>query len=86
MRYETRAVLAGAYRGKAARLHATLTHVLDTKQGRTLCGRVKADSLADAGATATDAAATCEACNQKDPRNQNGPDDGPRSLKHIFQF
>lgn len=47
-RYQTRGVLAGAYKGKSTK--ALLTHLIDTKvfgdaDGTALCGR--ADNLAD---------------------------------------
>jgi hypothetical protein len=59
---ETRAVLAGAYRGGIA---STLTHSYDVDADRTLCNRVKAESIADTYADDIDAAPTCPACLEK---------------------
>lgn len=86
-RYETRGVLAGAYlRGDDRR--AYLTHVYDTTTRTVLCGKVKPDNTSEDPHGTTDFAseATCKTCARRDPRRQNGPDDGPRALKHIFQF
>lgn len=66
-RLETRAVLAGAYRGARIEARTLLTHIAlvldDESISRTLCNRVEVDSLADSGATATDPKlATCTRC------------------------
>lgn len=50
-RYQTRGVLAGAYKGKRAPLNATLTHLVDTQDASggfdALCGRVKPGNMGD---------------------------------------
>lgn len=81
-RYETDSILAVRYLKKGG---PALTHVFDAKAEQSLCGRVKASSRAG-DPSEEDAIATCKACSKKDPRNSNGPDDGPRVLKHLFQF
>lgn len=67
MRYQTRAVLAGAYlKGHRASL---LTHSVDTENGDApLCKRVKADSIADEHADDVNAPPTCLVCRARDPR------------------
>lgn len=67
MRYQTRAVLAGAYlKGHRASL---LTHSVDTENGDApLCSRVKADSIADEFADDVNAEPTCITCRARDPR------------------
>lgn len=78
---ETRSVLAGAYEGGARRKHAPpgkcLTHSIEVDEAgrdvRVLCGRVRLDSIADAGADEPEERAsrpTCEPCERKDPRFQ----------------
>ena len=67
MRYQTRAVLAGAYRGRRALLDAGLTHVLDVEENRVLCGRVDPDNLADRFAMDPAANPTCPICKRRDP-------------------
>jgi hypothetical protein len=67
---ETRAILAGAYRGRSVSDRPMRTHVAlvldDDTVSRTLCNRVDRDSLADAGATPTDPnLATCPTCARK---------------------
>ena len=84
-RYSTRAVLDKFYRGKKWERFRGSTHVLDTKTGRTLCRSVAEDHLAAAGPD-DDAEATCATCRGNDPRNPKDENDGPRCLKHIFQF
>lgn len=83
-RFSTRAVLGGKYpTGQKAR-H---THILDTRTNRVLCCRVKVESLADEDALPDDSVeATCPLCARRDPRNQRDANDGPRCLKHLFQF
>ncbi len=65
---ETRCLLAGAYKGKAAQERAFLTHVVNVATGRALCGGVKPDSVCDAGAGDVNAVASCPRCAAKDPR------------------
>lgn len=67
-RYETRALLAGAYLPGC--LDVTLTHVLDTWQNRFICNGPKAASAADAGADDTNGRATCSTCSSRDPRTR----------------
>lgn len=69
-RIETRDVLAGAYRGRAAKIDATLSHAVSIEgdRERVLCGRVKVESIADAGAGDVDAAPDCPTCLARDPR------------------
>lgn len=64
--YETRAVLAGAYKGKGPEA-AMLTHVVDPCE-QPLCHRVSAENLADPYATDVNAPATCKTCARRDPR------------------
>ncbi len=63
-RYQTRAVLAGAYKGKRANLDATRTHLVDTQDAtggeKALCGR--ASQLADCHASDPTEAPTCARC------------------------
>jgi hypothetical protein len=64
MAIETRAVLAGAYKGAAGRA-ALLTHAAVVVEGdvtAVLCGRVAPESLADEFAADTTAAPTCATC------------------------
>lgn len=68
MRFKTLAVLAGAYKGKAAQQAATLTHTFDSIEDRVLCGRVKVESLADDNASDVRARPTCVVCLARDPR------------------
>ena len=61
-RYETRAVLAGAKWGMAARhLECSRTHVVEVPD-TPLCRRVKSTSLADRQATNPFAPPSCEDC------------------------
>jgi len=48
-RYQTREVLAGAYRGRSVSDRTLLSHLVDTEdpQERAMCGRVKPDQIAD---------------------------------------
>lgn len=69
VRTQTRAVLAGAYKGRRASLKQLLTHtvLLDEKDQAVsvLCGRVELDSIADASSLdeqARAAAPTCQRC------------------------
>jgi hypothetical protein len=62
--FETRAVLAGAYRAKGWE-RTTLTHSYDVDADRTLCNRVPADSLCDTYGSDVDADPTCTACLDK---------------------
>ena len=72
MSIETRAVLAGAYRGGRRSLKVTLTHAVEVYAGcydiRVLCGGVDLDSLADSGSMNTSEPPTCPRCAKKDPR------------------
>jgi len=66
-RFQTRGVLGGAYKGKAAELKALLTHLVDaTIDGESaLCRKVKAGNMADEySASPAELAArpTCEKC------------------------
>lgn len=66
-RYQTRAVLAGAYRQNSP--SAFLTHSVDTANGDApLCKRVKAESVADEHADDVNARPTCSTCLRRDPR------------------
>lgn len=64
--YQTRAVLAGAYK---SRVKTTLTHAAELNEaGReiaVLCGRVKVESLADECATDPFALPTCRVCRSR---------------------
>lgn len=80
---ETRAVLAGAYRGRSASLAATRTHSFDTRTGRVLCGGVKADSLADVMADNPNLPPTCPTCRKRDLRSKSA---GPFVLASMLQF
>jgi len=59
MRYETRAVLAGAYKN---RKQVYLTHILDTETNSVFCARAHPDNLADPFATNIKAPPTCKMC------------------------
>ena len=63
---ETRAILAGAYRGTSVSRRTLLTHVAVVREdgsiARVLCGRVDIDSLADSGAMDVHAIPTCQTC------------------------
>jgi hypothetical protein len=65
VRWETRAVLAGAYRGKGLD-RSTLTHLVGIDAAgndvRVKCRGVKIDSLADPYASDPDVAPTCPRC------------------------
>jgi len=69
---ETRAVLAGAYRGGRRSLRVTLTHAVEVDAAgyevRVLCGGVGIDSLADSYSMPTGEAPTCPRCAKKDLR------------------
>lgn len=81
-RYVTRAVAAAAY--PANHEGRSLTHTLDQKGQRVLCGRVKRWSLLDDScATDENAPPTCPTCRQRDPRAQG---DGPSVLKSLLQL
>lgn len=65
-KYQTRGVLAGAYRGKDLAKRECLSHYYDVTEGnwgsaKTLCGRVNSDHLADPYAAEKNPA-TCPAC------------------------
>lgn len=70
MRFETREVLAGAYRGSRRSLVATRTHDVELddagREVRVSCGRVQLDHLADRFAVWDEseltAAPTCPRC------------------------
>lgn len=57
--YETREVLAGAYRGADISRRALLTHVIELGATSSLCGRVSEDHLCD---VRVDALPTCSTC------------------------
>ena len=63
--YETRQVLAGAYR-TGLKGHALLSHVAEVQEDgnvlRVLCGRVQIDSLADPCAGDPNDDPTCPVC------------------------
>jgi hypothetical protein len=77
IKYETRAVLAGAYRVRIP-FAALLRHTIAVESNggpfmgeRVLCGRVKVEHLADPYALNEDERAgppTCEVCLRRDPR------------------
>lgn len=71
---ETRAVLAGAYRGGRASLKTTLSHTVEVDDAgrarRVLCNDVALDSIADRHAADPDAKPTCPRCVKKDPRRR----------------
>lgn len=70
-RYETREVLAGAYRDGASD-SSMLTHTVDIQNDDApLCSRVKADHIADGfsmEAGGIDLPPTCPTCRRRDPR------------------
>ena len=72
LRFETRAVLAGAYRGHAGLINR-LTHTAKIEPGTSLdpvvlCELVLGKSLADPHATDPETAPTCQSCLKLDPR------------------
>jgi len=72
-RYQTRGVLAGAYRGKNVDQRSLITHTCDTEDPdeRSLCKRVKPGHLVDEyGMTQAQLSAppTCPNCLTRDPR------------------
>lgn len=70
-KFETRGVLAGAYR--AADPKSFRTHVVELVNGhesRVLCKRVKLENLADPYAADPNAPATCAVCVKRDPRSR----------------
>jgi hypothetical protein len=74
-RLETRAVLATGYRG-GAEDGPFLTHaveVVDDRERRALCGKVRPVNLADSGATDPDSVPTCPVCARRDPRRTIAP-------------
>ena len=77
MKIETRSVLAGAYRGKSAKLAATLTHAVyvdpndDTLPPVPLCRGVDPDNIADPYASQVAATPTCPKCAKLDPRGKS---------------
>lgn len=66
-RYETRAVLAGAYVSYDS---GRLTHVVEVEVAglRPLCSKVRPASICDRYATDVTARATCPICASRDPR------------------
>lgn len=74
MTYQTRDVLAAAYKGKRASLAAMRSHVVEVDVCgfplRALCGRVEVESLADEFAADVSLAPTCAVCAKRDPRRQ----------------
>lgn len=78
--YETRAVLAGAYKGQ---IRETLTHTLQVDDPnyvkiRVLCANVKLDSLCDPYGSDRNAKPTCYVCARHDPRWKPLPLPGAR--------
>lgn len=75
-RYQTRQVLAGAYRGRDVEARALLTHTADvaTSYDSAICGKVKPGHLADefSDPDGLQVAPTCPACLRKDPRFAKG--------------
>ena len=71
---ETRAVLAGAYRGKMRR---TLTHSVEIDgnlvEVRVLCGNVALDSLCDRLCSDPHAPPSCVKCRKRISRRRNEP-------------
>jgi hypothetical protein len=72
MKYETRAVLAEAYKGMRHPFIEMHTHTIEFEHydadGRVLCSRVKLSSLADPAADDETAPPTCPTCLRRDPR------------------
>lgn len=67
--FETREVLAGAYRESNPK--SFLTHTVDVATEKPICSRVKPDHIADAGSLTPAeraAAPTCPVCARRDPR------------------
>lgn len=61
-RYDVRAVLAGAYRGRQDE-RACVTHALEVDAERSLCGRIEADRLVDShGGEPAGAVPSCATC------------------------
>lgn len=76
--FETRAVLAGAYKGKRLSERQLLTHTVRLDDGRfaaVLCGTVDLDSMAECEEDDIEAEPTCPRCAKKDPRSR--PDAAP---------
>jgi len=71
MSYQTRNVLAGAYK---ARPKSMLSHVVEVDADgydlRVLCKRVDLDSIVDSGEGGHDRPATCPVCAKRDPRTE----------------
>lgn len=65
-RFETREVLAAAYRENAPA--TMLSHTVDAETEIPLCRRVKAASIADSSAGDINAAPTCPVCRRRDAR------------------
>lgn len=74
VRLQTRAVLAGAYRGQ---MRSTLTHTVavneDGSDAYVKYKCVEVDSLADEHASDPNAPPTCKKCLRRDPRFQGSP-------------
>lgn len=72
MKYETRAVLAAAYKGLQHPLLTMHTHTIKFEHydadGRVLCSRVKLSHLGDDPAANKTAPPTCPTCLRRDPR------------------
>lgn len=65
---ETRAVLAGAYRGKDTSDRTLLLHAVDTATDISLCKRIDAGRICDVPMGGPELV-TCPLCRQRDPRN-----------------
>jgi len=70
---ETRAILAGCYRGRALAGNVTHAVSVDGASEVVLCGRVSPEHLADPHACDTAQPPTCKACRKKDPRGWGLP-------------
>lgn len=74
----TASVLAAQYKGRP---RAMLTHAVDDRSGRPLCGKVNPESLCDIGSPHEQP--TCPTCRKRDPRSRTG---GPFILSSLLQF
>lgn len=77
--FETRAVLAGAYKGKRLSLRTLHTHTVRLDDGRfaeVLYKTVELDSMADSEADDPNVPPTCPRCAKKDPRWKERATDG----------
>ena len=79
MRFQTWAVLAGAYKGRDVEARSLLTHSVEVSgEPKALC-RVNSESLTDDGRG--DTLPTCPTCRNRDPRFK-----GPESLRKLLRF